>query len=124
MISCKNPREINQKLDQLPGYGPWLTCDVQLPETGEKFKLHYRDPIEAIQELWANPAFKDNFSYAPKRCYVDKDCTIRQYNEMSTGDFWWEVQVRDQQSAIKYTTETISNLGRASSRSNSCAYHS
>ena len=39
-------------------------------------------------------AFKDYISYVPERVYMDKEGKVRVFDEMWTGDWWWEIQVR------------------------------
>lgn len=59
----------------------------------EELELFYRDPIECIHVLLGNPAFISSMKFAPERVYVDNSQTERIYNEMWTGDWWWEMQV-------------------------------
>lgn len=59
----------------------------------EKVELWRRDPVECIRELLSNPAFHGNIAYAPERVYEDAEATVRIYDEMWTGDRWWELQV-------------------------------
>ena len=60
----------------------------------EQLELWYRDPIECVKELIGNLAFKDYISYVPEHVYMDKEGKIRVFDEMWTGDWWWEIQVR------------------------------
>ena len=39
--------------------------------------------------------FKDSLSYTPEKVYADAEGKERVYDEMWTGDWWWDVQVRD-----------------------------
>jgi len=59
-------------------------------------EIWHRDIVECIRELIANPAFKDVTEYKP--CWVfrefqDGKGLNREYSEMWTGDWWWEIQV-------------------------------
>jgi hypothetical protein len=73
-----------------------LTGDVEGP-TGarltEEVELWIRNPVECVQELLGNPAFRDNISYIPERVYNDKAGSTRVYDEMWTADWWWDTQV-------------------------------
>ena len=64
----------------------------------ENVELWLRDPIACIRELLGNPSFKDHCSYAPYRVYERLDeqgeGVNREYDEMWTASWWWEVQVR------------------------------
>jgi hypothetical protein len=92
-----------KKIDQLPT-GPEWTCKIVrtlgkvLSEDNEpiieEHELWTRDPIECVRDLIGNPAFRDYMAYAPEKAYTDKHGHNRQYDEMWTGDWWWETQVR------------------------------
>ena len=59
----------------------------------EEHELWIRDPVECVRELIRNPAFRECMAYAPEKTYADKHGRNRQYDEMWTGDWWWETQV-------------------------------
>ncbi|KIK11594.1 hypothetical protein PISMIDRAFT_19393 [Pisolithus microcarpus 441] len=59
----------------------------------EQLELWCRDPIECVQDLMGNPAFRDAMSYVPQRAYTDANGENRIYDEMWTGNWWWDVQV-------------------------------
>ena len=69
----------------------------ELDETGkprkETVKVWMRDPVECIRELVGNPLFKDFLHYKPIRLYADEDGTNRIYENMWTGNWWWDTQV-------------------------------
>ena len=48
--------------------------------------------MKAITFLIRHEPFKDNLTYAPVRAYASKDQARRMYNELHTGDWWWETQ--------------------------------
>ena len=88
--------------DKLPRNTPWVhelitvTGDV-LDEDGQPMKdeleLYRRDPIDCIRELIGNPTFDGDVAYAPERVFRDTEATVRVYDEMWTGDWWWDTQV-------------------------------
>jgi Plavaka transposase len=92
-----------KRIDMLP-YGPGWTCTTlrvtgdEIDDEGEfrteELELWHRDPVECIQELLENPAFKDVQAFAPCRVYKNEDMTNREYSEMWTADQWWQIQVR------------------------------
>jgi hypothetical protein len=59
----------------------------------EEVELWLRDPLECIQHLVGNPAFKESISYVPERVYTDSIQESHRYDEMWTADWWWDVQV-------------------------------
>ena len=63
-------------------------------EMKETLELWRRDPVECVRELIGNPAFQNGMRYAPERVYADEDGTTRVYEEMWSGDWWWDMQVR------------------------------
>lgn len=59
----------------------------------ENLELWKRDPIDCIKELMGNPAFKENMKYEPYRVYSTENGENRCWDEMATGDWWWNMQV-------------------------------
>jgi hypothetical protein len=61
----------------------------------EIVEMWFRDPVDCVRELLGNPAFK-KLCYEPYRIFktfVDKEYRDREFNEMWTADWWWEIQV-------------------------------
>ncbi|KAF8868642.1 hypothetical protein BD779DRAFT_1614940 [Infundibulicybe gibba] len=102
-LSFHNNRSFLKRVDTLPT-GPNWECEIvtapgdQCGEdgeiVGEDMELWYRDPVECIKELLSNPAFKDSISYVPERVYTSSDGDDRIYDEMWTGDWWWDTQTK------------------------------
>ncbi|KAF8885298.1 hypothetical protein BD779DRAFT_1611957 [Infundibulicybe gibba] len=102
-LSFRNNRSFLKQVDALPT-GPNWECEIvtapgdQCGEdgeiVGEDMELWYRDPVECIKELLSNPAFKDLISYVPERVYTSSDGDDRIYDEMWTGDWWWDTQTK------------------------------
>lgn len=61
----------------------------------EHVELWRRDPVDCIRELMSNPAFDGHVSYVPEQVYQDPQGHNRVYDEMWTGDHWWNLQVCD-----------------------------
>lgn len=102
--SFSNKRNLFEKIDALPTKGPEWTCDIisaqgdlkdddgaLLPP--EKLELWRRDPVECVRELLGNPALKEYLTYAPERVWADVAQENQVYDEMATGEWWWETQV-------------------------------
>lgn len=95
-LSYKNARALHQKIDhELPGVTPWRRSVIQISGVNEEFELFMRDPVESIKELWANPAYLEHLTYAPERRFADEEKSERIYDELMSGDWAWETQVRD-----------------------------
>jgi hypothetical protein len=61
----------------------------------EEYELWRHDIIQVIKQLIGNPAFAEHMAYAPEHVFKDAKGTIRCYDEMWTGDWWWKIQVFD-----------------------------
>lgn len=80
----------------LPAGSQWKWKEIKFEgyETKAPLVVYYRDGLECIESLFADPRFVNHLDLIPRREYLDEDCTIRTYNEMMTGQIPWEVQVR------------------------------
>lgn len=67
----------------------------------EKLELWRRNPVECVKELLGNPALKDYLCYAPERVWADMAQEVQVFDEMSTGEWWWETQVGYHQHSTK-----------------------
>jgi len=71
----------------------WKSVEV-IPRSGATSSpvfLCYRDPVEAIRSLLDRPSLRDHLMYAPQRHWTASGS--RQYTEIMTGDWAWQVQV-------------------------------
>ncbi len=92
-----------KKFDELPTQTAGWKCDIvtvkgdKIDANGkpavEDLELWRRDPIECVQELMGNPAFRELLAYAPEQAFRDENGTNRIFDQMWTGDWWWETQV-------------------------------
>jgi len=77
-------------------YGDGWTVDtLRVPSNVDmaddfEYKIYYRDVIEVVRFLMGHKPFKDNLTWAPIR--VEDEDHTRVYNEMHTGEWWWETQ--------------------------------
>ncbi|KIK13944.1 hypothetical protein PISMIDRAFT_17641 [Pisolithus microcarpus 441] len=100
-VSFDNAQSLLKYMDKLCT-GPAWTCemiDVEgdvVTEDGmmkhEQLELWWCDPVECVWELIGNPAFRDLMSYVLERAYADAKGENHIYDEMWTGDWWWNVQ--------------------------------
>lgn len=90
------------RLNKLPGGAKWRKESITLQGNrvnrfGQKLKeeleLWYRDPVEVLQDLLAQPEFEKLLVYEPRETYLDPTLTERVYHEMWTGDWWLRIQV-------------------------------
>lgn len=59
----------------------------------EDIELWRRNPVECLQELLGNSAFREHLQYGPIQLHGNGEGTQRIYDEMWTGEWWWETQV-------------------------------
>ncbi|KAG6839374.1 hypothetical protein C0991_003198 [Blastosporella zonata] len=100
-LSFQNNYMFLKKVDALPT-GPEWHCEVvtvrgdRLGEDGrfmtEDLELWFRNPVECVKELIGNPAFEKMMAYLPEQVFQDPACQERIYDEMWTGDWWWNLQ--------------------------------
>ncbi|KAJ2975809.1 hypothetical protein NUW54_g11669 [Trametes sanguinea] len=91
-----------QKIDALPpGRASWKVEVMEatgdkLGEDGkprtERIELWSRNAVDCVRELMGNPAFRESLVYSPQRSYMDEEGRGRLYDNMWTGDWWWDVQ--------------------------------
>ena len=55
-------------------------------------RFFYRNPVECIEFLMQQPAFREHMSYAPAKEFNDAEERI--YSEVKSSDWWWNEQVR------------------------------
>jgi len=99
--SFKSKYTLMKAIDKLPHRTEWklkrITVEGNLLMNGqpdcEELELWLRDPVDCIRELFGNPEFNGTVSYAPERVFVDEEGKTRRFDEMWTGDWWWEMQV-------------------------------
>ena len=64
------------------------------PVPPERLELWRWDPVECMKELMGNPILKDSLEYAPQKHFMDEEGINRVFDEMWTGDWWWNTQVK------------------------------
>ena len=98
-------------IDQLPT-GPEWSCELVRPHRDaendarvagdegegeqEELELWMHDPVACIRELIGNTAFNSEIAYAPEKIYTNNDGHCWCYDEMWTGEWWWDIQVSRQ----------------------------
>jgi hypothetical protein len=76
-----------KNIDNLPTHGtPWI-CDI-ITSQGDKKNNDGTAVAPEHLELW-----RRDLNYAPERIFADENRKSRVYDEMWTGDWWWDTQV-------------------------------
>ena len=76
----------------LPGLPPF-ECQ-KLVIGNEDLQFFRCDTLECISSLFGNPEFSHGLVFAPERHYTCAERKCHILNEMHTGDWWWNTQVR------------------------------
>ncbi|KAJ4484469.1 hypothetical protein C8R41DRAFT_769753 [Lentinula lateritia] len=61
----------------------------------EILELWHRNPLECVAEILANPLFANDQVFEPERVFRQQKDGVpsnREYNEMWTGNWWWDTQ--------------------------------
>jgi hypothetical protein len=103
-LSYNNSRSLNQVINELPALAEWnlhkLTLDDS--ETTESIELWCRDPTDALKSLWGSPALFRFMKFMPEKQYTNSKTKKRLYNEMNTGNWWWNKQASVVYQAVQY----------------------
>ncbi|PPR07087.1 hypothetical protein CVT26_005304, partial [Gymnopilus dilepis] len=94
-LSYNNMRALLQKVDSIPDRaGVWQERNLSFRSSpNEVYTIRFRDPVEAVKTLFADPAFKTEITYAPKKVYTKGSSkTSRIFSEMWTAKWWHAVQ--------------------------------
>ncbi|CDO76939.1 hypothetical protein BN946_scf185006.g21 [Trametes cinnabarina] len=78
------------KVEVMEAMGDKLGDDGK-PKT-ERIELWSRDIVECVKELMGSATLCDSLAYAPTRQYVDEEGQERLYDNMWSGNWWWDVQ--------------------------------
>ena len=95
--SLKSNYHLRQKIDRMEdglGHGSWKKSKLSMAwndQHPDNIPFWHRDVIECAKWLLRQPAYEDHLTYAPIRSF--NDAGQRVYDEMHTGEWWWEKQV-------------------------------
>jgi hypothetical protein len=97
-----NKRAFLKYIDSLPRGATWACTPLVITgndidgdgaKKKEVVELWHRDVVEVVKELLGNPAFKGKLGFRPQRLYRNPNRTNREYSEMWTANWWWNIQV-------------------------------
>lgn len=95
--SLKSNYHLRQKIDRMEdglGHGSWKKSKLSMAwneQHPENIVFWHRNLIGCVKWILRQPAYKEHLVYAPVRSFNDAGHRI--YDEMNTGDWWWEKQV-------------------------------
>ncbi|KAG1819370.1 hypothetical protein EV424DRAFT_1323500, partial [Suillus variegatus] len=87
----KLPCATKWKLKKISMVGNRTANDWQ--QETEDLELWLCDPVDCIRELMSNPDFDRCVLYAPEKAFAAKEGKTHVFDDMWTGDWWWEMQV-------------------------------
>ncbi|KAG8715551.1 hypothetical protein FRC08_010465 [Ceratobasidium sp. 394] len=90
-----NNREMLADIDRFLPRGPkWRVKTYQVAGSKgvEYADFWFRDGLEGILHLLANPQFENHMEYKPTKVYADPDRKIRVYGETTSADRMWSLQ--------------------------------
>ncbi|KAJ8094788.1 hypothetical protein PM082_009999 [Marasmius tenuissimus] len=99
--SFRNKCAFLKYIDALPTGPGWKWSELSVTrnlkgadrkELTKSLDVWHRDPVEVVKDLIGNPAFQDCLQYSPVRVYRDENSANREYGEMWSADWWWNVQ--------------------------------
>ncbi|KAG9122446.1 hypothetical protein FRC07_001163, partial [Ceratobasidium sp. 392] len=90
-----NNREMILDIDKFLPRGPkWRvkTFEVVGNKGVEHADFWFREGLEAILHLLADPQFKDQLLYQPTKEWTDPECTTRKYGKTTCSNRMWSIQ--------------------------------
>jgi hypothetical protein len=90
--SAKQLKRIMEGMIVCDGLPTWQSTILYDPHEKVEHEFWYRNPLDIIQYLLAQPAFSPHLQFQATREYQDSQ---RIYNELHTADWWWEVEVSE-----------------------------
>ena len=88
--SKESMKALAHELEPKLGTRGWKSASVKFEDDDAPVAYYYRDPIELVEYILSQPAYRDHLIYAPVKEYQD-GCRI--YSELHTANWWWETQV-------------------------------
>lgn len=95
--SLKSNYHLRKKIDLMGdglGHESWKKAKLDMvwnEQHPDPIEFWHRDIIVCAKWLLRQPAYEEHLTYAPKKCFDQSGRRV--YNEMHTGDWWWDKQV-------------------------------
>ncbi|KAG6906603.1 hypothetical protein DXG01_012984 [Tephrocybe rancida] len=93
-ISIKSARDMRARIEALPTVPKWQHQTFTYPgyKTKDPITIFWRNPLDVVKDLYANPIFTPCLEHNPYRLYPSPTSTDRMYTEFMSGDFAWDYQ--------------------------------
>lgn len=91
--SFTSARDLRDRFEMLPGVPEWRVKELTIPgySTKEPMVLYYRDGLEVVEHMFANPVFAQCMEYTPYRLFDDQGA--RAIGEFMSANFAWDYMV-------------------------------
>ena len=95
--SLRSNYHLRLKIDRMEdglGHGSWKKSELSMTwndQHPDNISFWHRDIVACAKWLLRQPAYEDQLTYAPIRSF--NGAGHRVYDEMHTGDWWWDKQV-------------------------------
>ncbi|KAJ7821497.1 hypothetical protein B0H13DRAFT_2241738 [Mycena leptocephala] len=94
-LSFQTAKDLRSRIESLPSGPAWMSVPWKTTyPTKKPLTLYYRDPLECIQNLLANPLVQDFIQFTPFRLWKTAERLMRVYTEWLSGDVAWGMQDR------------------------------
>lgn len=93
-LSFRSAKDLRSRIESLPPGPQWKAKSWKTDHPTKKpLTLYYRDPLECLQSLLANPLIQDYIEYTPYRLWSEAGKLMRVYTDWLSGDHAWDLQV-------------------------------
>jgi hypothetical protein len=89
-------KDLQARIEGLPEVPQWYHQQIKVGsyKTKAPLWLYWRDGLDVVKHLFANPVFTPCMDFRPYQEYEDPD-RQRAYGEFMSADHAWEIQVGD-----------------------------
>jgi len=88
-------QDLRNRVEELPHVPRWQHQDIKIDNfrTKEPITLYWRDGLEVVQHLFANPVFANCMETNPYKL-LEVDTGLQVYGEFMSAEYAWNYQVR------------------------------
>lgn len=94
MPSFTSSQDLRNHVESLPEVLRWFHQTITIPDfrTKDPITLYWRDGLEVVKYLFANPVFSTCMEVNPYKL-LDEETGLRVYGDFMSAEFAWEYQV-------------------------------
>ncbi|KAJ7205926.1 hypothetical protein B0H12DRAFT_1034874, partial [Mycena haematopus] len=92
-LSFTSAKDLRSRIETLPAGPQWKAVPWKTHfATKKPLTLYYRDPLECLEALLANPLIQDFIHFTPFRLWKTAEKLTRVYTEWLSGNVAWNIQ--------------------------------